>query len=134
MPESSDVHILRKEIQHLDHLAEDQNLVALLTELGEELVQEHHLTGCLDVAVHVELVLDFVGRLPFERATLVQLPVVALQLSGFDTIEKEGVVTALAKFHLNIHELRCSVSRSAHAKEGMVVLEDGSVILLLDLR
>ena len=44
------------------------------------------------------------------------------------------MVAALTKLHLNVHELRCGITTGTHTEEGMVVLEDGTVVLLLDLR
>ncbi len=44
------------------------------------------------------------------------------------------MVAAFPQFHLNIHQTGCRGLGISHAQEGVVVLEDGSVVLLLNTR
>ena len=53
---------------------------------------------------------------------------------GMRTVDEVGVVAALAQFHHRIHEVWNVARRRAFTQVGEVALENGAVVLLLDVR
>lgn len=46
----SKIHIVRHDVEHADRLAENEDLVTVLTKTNEEFVEKHHLAAVHDEA------------------------------------------------------------------------------------
>src|SRR3978361_205347 len=86
---TSVVHVISKDVKHLDHLTENQDTMAITLELGQKLIEKHHLT----TARH-------------ESAQ----DLVAASICGDQSIlsrrEHEGMVAAFLQLHHDIEERR----------------------------
>lgn len=85
-----------------------------------------------NVPLLIDHVLLFFGRFPFELSRLLEFFVKSVRFAMFNALKQKRMVTHLPKFHLDIHQLWRRLSGSAHVEKGVVVFEDGPIVLLLD--
>ena len=113
--------VVLKDVQHTDHLREDEDLVSVGVQLGQQLVDQHQLARRVHECLEV----------------LVDFPALDAQLREdlfLGAIDEVGVVAAFAQFHHGVHEVRHVRGVGALGQEKEVALEDSAVVLLLDVR
>ena len=134
------VQVVLQQVQHDGELREDQNLLALALELGQELGDEGHLPRRADQELQGRRLGGGRGRRrePFfdrqsfrslrgsrERLAFL-LAVVALQ-----TVAQERVVAHLAQLHAQVAQLRHVLRLGTLKKHVHLLLVDGAVVVAL---
>ena len=97
---ASKVHVVRQNVEHADHLAEDEHAVVVCPEALEELVEQDHLA-----AVHDEGLEDLFVRSP----------------GRLGAIEQVGVVRGFFEFHRDVEQADVAAA-------GLTLLERGEVL------
>mmetsp|Transcript_19465 Transcript_19465/g.73536 ORF Transcript_19465/g.73536 Transcript_19465/m.73536 type:complete len:338 (-) Transcript_19465:1450-2463(-) len=128
-----------QEIQHADHLAEDEHLVALPLQLGEKLVHQHHLpAGCDDALLDSRRV-ELRMKLLLAEAPFAVLPgqlagkrfLQLIQAHVLDPTDEERMIAHLPELDVHVQKLGDRPALCSLVQEGVVLLEDRAIELLL---